>query len=46
MDPKHLMVEHLRAMSAMICDLKVPSNILTDEQQVTVVIRSFPYSWV
>ena len=45
-DPKHTMIEHLRMMSEMICDLKAVGNILTDEQQVQVVIRSLPDSWV
>ena len=36
-DPKYSMVDHLRAMSAMIRDLKATGNILTDEQQVTIV---------
>ncbi|KAH7863924.1 hypothetical protein Vadar_023568 [Vaccinium darrowii] len=42
MNPKHTMVEHLRAMSAMIRELKAAGYTLTDEQQVTAVIRSLP----
>ena len=40
MDPKHTMAKHLRTMSALIRDLKVVGNNLTDEQQVTIVIDS------
>ena len=42
MDSKHSIVEHLRTMSALICDLKAAGNNLFDEQQVTAVIRSLP----
>ncbi|XP_026395085.1 uncharacterized protein LOC113289877 [Papaver somniferum] len=45
-DLKHSMTEHLRTMSSMIHDLKSARNVLTDEQQVLVVIRSLPDSWV
>uniref|UniRef100_A0A2N9EY28 Integrase catalytic domain-containing protein n=1 Tax=Fagus sylvatica TaxID=28930 RepID=A0A2N9EY28_FAGSY len=45
-DPKHTMTGHLRMMSKMIHDLKVVGNVLTDEQQVQVVIRSLHDSWV
>ena len=40
------MIEHLRMMSGMIRDLKVVGNVLSDEQQVQVVIRSLPDSWI
>ena len=40
------MIEHLRMMFEMICELKAVGNVLTDEQQVQVVIRSLPDSWV
>ena len=42
MDSKHNMPEHLRTMSALIHDLKAIGNNLSDEQQVTEVIRSLP----
>ena len=42
MDSKHSMAEHLRTMSALICDLKVAANNLSDEQQITAMIRSLP----
>ena len=42
MDSKHSIAEHLRTMSALICDLKAAGNNLSDEQQVTTVIRSLP----
>ena len=46
MDSKHSIAEHLRTMSALICDLKAAGNNLSDEQQVTTVIRSLPEpSW-
>lgn len=45
MDPKHLMVKHLKAMFVMILDLKVAGNILTDEQHGTAVIHSLLDSW-
>ena len=45
-DPKHTMTEHLRMMYGIIRDLKAAGNILTDEQQVQVVIRSLPDSWI
>uniref|UniRef100_A0A2N9IIB0 Uncharacterized protein n=1 Tax=Fagus sylvatica TaxID=28930 RepID=A0A2N9IIB0_FAGSY len=34
--------EHLRKMSAMVCELKAAGNNLTDEQQIQAVIRSLP----
>jgi ABC-type taurine transport system substrate-binding protein len=40
------MTKHLRMMSGMIRDLKTTGNVLTDEQQVKVVIRSLPDSWI
>ena len=40
------MTKHLRMMSWMIRDLKAAGNVLTDEQQVQVVIRSLLDSWV
>ena len=40
MDSKHNMPEYLRTMSALIHDLKVAGNNLSDEQQVTAMIRS------
>ena len=45
-DPKVSMTEHLRGMSSMIRDLNATGHILTDEQQVQVVIRSLPDSWL
>jgi hypothetical protein len=42
LDPKHTMTEHLRAMSAMIRQLKAAGVNITDEQQVLSVIRSLP----
>ncbi|KAM0988867.1 hypothetical protein ACFX2A_012976 [Malus domestica] len=45
MDHKHSVSEHLRKMSNMIRDFKVAGIILTDEQQVQAVIRSFPDLW-
>ena len=42
MDSKHSIAEHLRTMSALIRDLKAVGNNLSDEQQVTAVIRSLP----
>ena len=45
-DPKYSMTEHLRVISSMIQDLNVARNVLSDEQQVQVVIRSLPESWV
>jgi hypothetical protein len=39
------MQEHLRKMPAMVRELKVVGNNLTDEQQIQVVIRSLPDSW-
>ena len=42
MDSKHSIAEHLRTMSALIRDLKAAGNNLSDEQQVTAVIRSLP----
>ena len=42
MDSKHSLVEHLRTMSTLIRDLKATGNNLSDEQQVTAVIRSLP----
>ena len=42
MDSKHSMAEHLRTMFALIHDLKAAGNNLSDEQQVTVMIRSLP----
>ena len=38
----HSMKKHLREMSNMICELKDTGHVLTDEQQVQVVIRSLP----
>jgi hypothetical protein len=38
------MQEHLRKMPAMVRELKVVGNNLTDEQQIQVVIRSLPDS--
>uniref|UniRef100_A0A2N9EHY7 Retrotransposon Copia-like N-terminal domain-containing protein n=1 Tax=Fagus sylvatica TaxID=28930 RepID=A0A2N9EHY7_FAGSY len=37
--------EHLRKMSAIVRELKVAGNNLTDEQQIQAVIRSLPDSW-
>jgi hypothetical protein len=42
LDPKHTMTEHLRAMSAMIRQLKAAGVNITDEHQVLSVIRSLP----
>ncbi|GAV80005.1 UBN2_2 domain-containing protein [Cephalotus follicularis] len=45
-EPKNSMTEYQRIMSAMIRDLKNVVIALSDEQQVQVVIRSLPDSWV
>ena len=45
-DPKVSMTKHLKGMSNMIQDLNAAGHILTDEQQVQVVIRSLPDSWL
>ena len=39
------MQKHLRKMSAMVHELKVARNNLTDEQQIQAVICSLPDSW-
>ena len=43
--PNTLMEQHLREMSLLIRELKNANSIITDEQQVQVVIRSLPDSW-
>ena len=42
MDSKHSITKHLRTMSALICDLKATGNNLSDEQQVTTMIHTWP----
>jgi hypothetical protein len=41
----HSMRQHLTTMSNMISQLRAAGHVLTDEQQVQVVIRSLPKSW-
>ena len=41
-NPKQMMTEHLRVISSMIHQLKDAGQVLTNEQQVQVVIRSLP----
>ncbi|XP_075097965.1 uncharacterized protein LOC142175279 [Nicotiana tabacum] len=43
--PKYSMKTHLRQMTNMIGELKDVGHVLTDEQQIQVVIRSLPSSW-
>ena len=43
--PNTSMEQHLREMSLLIRELKNANSIITDEQQVQVVIRSLPDSW-
>ena len=40
----HSMKQHLRVMSAMICELAAIGHNLTQEQQVQAMIRSLPNS--
>ena len=42
--PKHTMKQHLKEMKRLIRELKTSGHVLTDEQQVEVVMRSLPKS--
>ena len=44
-DPKYTMVEHLRTMLVLICDLKAIGSNLTNEEQATIVIHHLPKLW-
>ena len=39
------MKQHLKKMKRMIRELKTSRHVLTNEQQVKVVIRSLPKNW-
>ncbi|KAK9160273.1 hypothetical protein Syun_006614 [Stephania yunnanensis] len=38
----HLMKQHLRDMSNMICELNIAGHVQSDEQQIQAVIRLLP----
>lgn len=40
MDRKHTMVEHLRIMTASVCDLKLTDNNLIEGQSILVTTQS------
>ena len=44
MQPNHAMKQHLKEMKRLIRELKTSGQVLTDEQQVEVVMRSLPKS--
>ena len=43
--PNHTMKQHLKEMKRIIRELKTSKHVLTNEQQVKVVIRSLPKNW-
>lgn len=45
MASKHSIIDHIIKKSAMILDVNEIGNVLTEEQQIQVVLGALPISW-
>lgn len=45
MASKHSIIDHIIKKSAMILDVNDIANVLTEEQQIQVVLGALPVSW-